>query len=311
MRFSLTLIFLPLMLFIASCSSIPEKGNAQYLLDIQIQTTKKNKEMIIEQLLKEDILFSLRFDNENSYKLNDNLLESNVYYFCNSFMEEQRQSIESKVFKESNNKANKILVVYSDGYEKIISDLKKKYPLELYYFLNEENYKNKIKQILEVSTSINSYLKISKLDKNITIEHSPRIRNDISKIYFITDYDFGKTIVPIFRNYALKVDFYSSSEIFHEANSIKKLVDFEGTYVPISKNIINKIGNNKNVGSVEKEIEKLIIYDYLTIEKIYQNNLFKDNINLETVSRKVQRNKCIKRNHPMWEVSTNNFTDQI
>ena len=75
MRFSLTLILLPLMLFIASCSSMPEKGNAQYLLDIQIQTSKKNKEMIIEQLLKEDILFSLRFDNENSYKLNDDLLE--------------------------------------------------------------------------------------------------------------------------------------------------------------------------------------------------------------------------------------------
>mgnify|MGYP003314855046 CR=1 FL=1 len=54
------------------------------------------------------------------------------------------------------------------------------------------------------------------------ILHSPRIRNDISSIYFLTDYELGKTIVPIFRSYSLDINFYSSTEIFHEANDIKK-----------------------------------------------------------------------------------------
>ena len=309
MRFSLTLILLPLMLLIASCSSIPEKKYTQHVLDIEIQTSKKNKEMIIERLLKEDVLFSLKFDDEDGYILDDNLLESNIYYFCDSFIEEQRQLIESKVFQETN-KTNKVLVIYSDEYEAIALNLKKKYPSELYYLLSEKNYQNRVKEILEVNLSINNYSNISRLDKDIKIMHSPRIRNDISKIYFITGYDFGKTIVPTFRSYALKVDFYSSSEIFHEANSLKKLIDFEGTYVPISKNIIKKIENNKNVVTIKEKIEKLIIHDYLTIEKIYQNNLFKENINLETVSGNIQRNKCIKRNLPMWEISTSNFTDQ-
>ncbi len=310
MRFSLTLILLPLMLFIASCSSIPEKENNQYELNIEIQTSKKNKEMIIERLLKKDILFSLRFDNEDSFKLENDLIDSDMYYFCDSFIQEQRKLLESKVFEESKDKSKKILVIYSDGYEAIISDLKKKYPAELYYLLNEKNYKDNAKDILQVSSSISDYSNISKLDKNITIQHSPRIRNDISKIYFVTDYNLGKTVVPTFRNYALKVDFYSSSEIFHEANSLKKLVDFEGTYVPISRNIIEKIEANKNVETIKKEIEKLIINDYLTIEKIYQNNLFKDDINLETTSSNIQRNKCIKRNFPLWQISTSNFANQ-
>ncbi len=310
MRFSLTLILLSLMIFIASCSSLPEKQDSQYMLDIEIQTSKKNKEMIIEQLLKDDVLFSLRFNNKNSFKLDDNLLNSNTFYFCESFMKEQRRLLELKVFKESSDKTKKILVIYSEEYGAIISDLKKKYPTELYYLLSQKNYENSVKEILEVNTSINNLLNISKLDKNITLEHSPRIRNDISKIYFITGYDFGKTIVPAFRNYALKVNFYTSSEIFHEANSLKKLVDFEGAYVPISKNIIKKIETKENIETLKKEIERLIIQDYLKIEKIYQNNLFKDTIYLETSSSNVQRNKCIKRNFEMWEISTSKFVNQ-
>ena len=32
--------------------------------------------------------------------------------------------------------------------------------------------------------------------------------NDISKIYFLLDYSFGKTVVPYVRNYAFKIDSY-------------------------------------------------------------------------------------------------------
>ena len=156
MRFSLTLILLPLMLFIASCSSIPEKENNQYKLNIEIQTSKKNKEMIIERLLKKDILFSLRFDNEDSFKLENDLIDSDMYYFCDSFIQEQRQLLESKIFEESNDKSKKILVIYSDGYEAIISDLKKKYPAELYYLLNEKNYCSNLNIFTNFQLSISS-----------------------------------------------------------------------------------------------------------------------------------------------------------
>ena len=142
------------------------------------------------------------------------------------------------------------------------------------------------------------------------ILHSPRIRNDISSIYFLTDYELGKTIVPIFRNYSLDINFYSSTEIFHEANDIKKLVDFESTYIPFNDKLIENI-INKKTPLIKDEIERILINDFLVIEKIYQNNLFRKNIFPESGNLKIQRSGCINRNLSLWKVSTSNYINQI
>jgi len=72
MKPSLTLILSCLIMFIVSCSSIPNqsqnKSNAK--LNLNIQTSNKNKEIIIESLLKENIQFSINFDTNNSFLLN-------------------------------------------------------------------------------------------------------------------------------------------------------------------------------------------------------------------------------------------------
>ena len=39
---------------------------------------------------------------------------------------------------------------------------------------------------------------------------------------------------------------FSSSEIFHDANDIKKLVDFENTYIPITKKMIENISKKQD-----------------------------------------------------------------
>ena len=85
------------------------------------------------------------------------------------------------------------------------------------------------------------------------------ILDRVSKMYFLINYDLGKTIVPIFRSSALDIDFYSSTQIFHNANNLKKLVDFENTYIPLSKKIIENISNKKKIDSIENEFEKLLI----------------------------------------------------
>ena len=38
---------------------------------------------------------------------------------------------------------------------------------------------------------------------------------------------------------------FSSSEIFHDANDIKKLVDFENTYIPITNKMIENISKKQ------------------------------------------------------------------
>ena len=309
MKFSLTLILFSLVIF-SSCSSIPDKNNSKLKLQLNIQTSNKNKEKIIESLLKDDVIFSINFNDENSYLMEDDVLNSNLKYFCNSFIQDQRNILENNIFNTKKSENKKVLVIYSDSFKNIYFDLAKKYPKQEYLFVNNSNYESEIKKILNVDSSLDKYLYISSMYQENEILHSPRIRNDISSIYFLTDYELGKTIVPIFRNYSLDINFYSSTEIFHEANDIKKLVDFESTYVPFNDKLIESI-INKKTPLIKDEIERILINDFLVIEKIHQNNLFRKNIFPESGNLKIQRSGCINRNLSLWKVSTSNYINQI
>lgn len=309
MKFSLTLILSSLMLFLASCSTSPVKKTDSTFLNIKLQTSNKNKELILEHLLEQDFNFSVEFNIENSYKLNNNIVSSNLKYFCNSFIQDQNMHLESLIFDSTKNNKKKILIIYSKNYEKDASKIRNKYPNELYFYLDREDYEYRIREILGVNNSFNKNTQILSFDKSLKIEHSPRIRNDISKIYYLLDYDFGKTVVPIVRNYAFEIDSYSSSEIFHDASNIKKLVDFENLYTPLSDEILEKIKKNKNIKSIENELEKLLIEDLVLIEKVYQNNLFRKNLMLNTSTQRIQNNnKCIKRNLSILRISSNELS---
>ena len=304
MKFSLTLILSCLILFLASCS-ISQKKTDSIFSNIELQTSNKNKEIILEKMLEGDFDFSVSFNKESSYKLNDNIMNSSLKYFCNSFIQDQNKYLESLIFDSSKNNTKKILIIYSKNYEKDVFEIKKKHPNQLYFYLDTENYETGIKEILGVEDSINQFNKIYNLDKGLKIQHSPRIRNDISKIYFLLDYDFGKTIVPIVRNYAFEIDFYSSSEILHGASDIKKLVDFENLNTPLSNELLKKIQKKKNIQSIGNELEKLLIEDFLLIEMVYQNNFFKEGLTLNTSAQKIQNNnKCIKRSLSVSRISS-------
>ena len=297
------------MLFLASCSTSTVKKTDSTFLNIKLQTSNKNKEIILEHLLEQDFNFSVEFNIENSYKLNNNIVSSNLKYFCNSFIQDQNMHLETLIFNSTRNNKKKILIIYSKNYEKDASKIRNKYPNELYFYLDREDYEYRIREILGVNNSFNKNTQILSFDKSLKIEHSPRIRNDISKIYYLLDYDFGKTVVPIVRNYAFEIDSYSSSEIFHDASNIKKLVDFENLYIPLSDEMLEKIKKNKNIKSIENELEKLLIEDLVLIEKVYQNNLFRKNLMLNTSTQRIQNNnKCIKRNLSISRISSNEIS---
>lgn len=309
MKFSLTLILSCLILFLASCS-IPQKKTDSIYLNIELQASNKNKEIILEKMLEEDFDFSISFNVENSYKLNNNIINSNLKYFCNSFIQDQNKYLESLIFDSSESNNKKILIIYSKNYEKELLQIKQKYPNELYVYLDNENYEVDLKDVLGVEDSIKQFNQILNFDKSLKIKHSPRKRNDISKIYFFLDYDLGKSVVPIVRNYAFEIDSYSSSEIFHGASDIKKLVDFENLNTPLSNELLKKIQKRKDIKSIKNELEKLLIEDFLLIEMVHQNNLFKKNLTLNTSTQKVQDNdKCIKRSLSVSRISSNELSN--
>ena len=307
MKFSLTFFLSSLLLFMVSCTSIPNQNKNNLNINLAIKTSNKNKELIIESLFESNIEFTVNFDQPGSYELPDNLINSKMKYFCNSLLQDERNLIESSVFKS--NQTKNVLVVYSPQYANYVENLKEEYPNELFLSVNSSNYEDKIKEILNVISSLNKFSIVNKVDRSIKIEHEPRVRKDISKIYFITNYELGKTLVPAFRSYTLNIDLYSTSEIFYDASDLKKLADFEDSFIPVSNKYINKIGSD-DASNIKIIIEKILIQDFLTIENVFQNNLFTKNYELNTGNTKIKRNNCIKRDLDLWKVSTNNIISQ-
>ena len=307
MKFSLTFFLSSLLLFMVSCTSIPNQNKNNLNINLAIKTSNKNKELIIESLFESNIEFTVNFDQPGSYELPDNLINSKMKYFCNSLLQDERNLIESSVFKS--NQTKNVLVVYSSQYANYVENLKEEYPNELFLSVNSSNYEDKIKEILNVISSLNKFSIVNKVDRSIKIEHEPRVRKDISKIYFITNYELGKTLVPAIRSYTLNIDLYSTSEIFYDASDLKKLADFEDSYIPVSNKYINKIGAN-DASNIKINIEKILIEDFLTIENVFQNNLFYENYELNTGNARIKRNNCLKRDLYLWKVSTNNIISQ-
>ena len=98
------------MLFIASCSTTSNNVTRQLELDLVLKTSNKNKEIIIESLLKKDIKFSVNFENKDSYLLEDDVLNSTLKFFCKSFIQEQRDALESAIFQDRKESQKRVLI---------------------------------------------------------------------------------------------------------------------------------------------------------------------------------------------------------
>ena len=268
-------------------------------LQLSIVASERNKEIILETLLENNSFFSIVMNENDATFIEDNVLNSNLKFYCNSFIKEQENILEKKIFVESDNK--KTLIIYSNNFSKKVTELKLKYPSEIFLRVNDANYEASIKKVLEIDESNLRGEIINKFINNRQIEHTPRIRQDIGKIYFLLDYDQGKSIAPLLKSYVVGIKIFSTSEIFHNADNIRDLADFEEILMPVSKDFILKTGNQK-YDRLKQGIEKLVLSDFITIEKIYQNNLFKNDILLNTGLKSVSKNKCLNRDMGMWKI---------
>ena len=268
-------------------------------LQLSIVASEKNKELILETLLENNSFFSIVMNENDATFIEDNVLNSNLKFYCNSFIKEQENILEKKIFVDSDYK--KTLIIYSDRFSKKVTELKLKYPSEIFLRVNDANYEASIKKVLEIDESNLRGEIINKFINNRQIEHTPRIRQDIGKIYFLLDYDQGKSIAPLLKSYVVGIKIFSTSEIFHNADNIRDLADFEEILMPVSKDFILKTGNQK-YDRLKQGIEKLVLSDFITIEKIYQNNLFKSDILLNTGLNSVSKNKCLNRDMGMWKI---------
>ena len=286
--------------------------NAQKnVLNLKIKTPNKNKELIIESLLKENIKFNVDFNSSNGFELEKNILNSKNKFFCKSFKDEQHELIDKSVFNVDRDFSKKILIVYSSEYIKKVEKLKMDYPNEIYHLIDSVNIESDVQRLLKAYDSSRRLSFIESLDRKITIEHFPRSRNDIDKVYFLLDYKLGKTIVPIYRNLDFGSKLFSNTEIIYGANKVNDLADFEGILIPINKQMLETIAQIKDITNLENEFEKMMVSDYLILEKFTNNNFYGSEIYLSTGFVNINGNECISRNIPMWKIDINEITKQI
>ena len=75
--------------------------------------------------------------------------------------------------------------------------------------------------------------------------------------------------------------------------------------------MIKRIAEKNYITNIKSELEKMIIADYLILEKLKNNNFYSSEIYLSTGFEDINLNECISRNIPMWKVDINGLTDQI
>ena len=272
-------------------------------LMLSIRTSEKNKEMLVESLLQENILFSISF-SENDFFINDDVFASNLKFYCQSFIEEQNNKLEDRLLREE-----KILIVFSSEYEEDANALMLNNSDHIYLRINGDDYENKLQKILEINNSYNKAELVSSFDKSLKIEHTPRLRQDLKKIYFLVGYNEGKSVVPFVKSFSTDLQLFSSTRIFHEADSLNDLADFENLTIPVSKNFIAKAEKN-NFDNLKKKFENLLLEDYINIEKAYQNNIFNSKIILNTGLTQINRGACLERNLGFWNIDINSIADQ-
>ena len=272
-------------------------------LKLNIRTSEKNKEMLVESLLQENILFTISF-SENDFFINDDVFASNLKFYCQSFIEEQNNKLEDRLLRDE-----KILIVFSSEYEEDANALMLNNSDHIYLRINGDDYENKLQKILEINNSYNKAELVSSFDKSLKIEHTPRLRQDLKKIYFLVGYNEGKSVVPFVKSFSTDLQLFSSTRIFHEADSLNDLADFENLTIPVSKNFIAKAEKN-NFDNLKKKFENLLLEDYINIEKAYQNNIFNSKIILNTGLTQINRGACVERNLGFWNIDINSIADQ-
>ncbi|MDC0392866.1 hypothetical protein OAM80_03690 [Gammaproteobacteria bacterium] len=273
-------------------------------LRLNYSLSNVNKEYFMSALLNKEFEFDVKFD-KNGRKLNNNLLDSNLSFFCNSYIEDQRSRLNLSLYKEIDNQKD-ILVIYSEEFIAQADELKLNYPNSKFYFLNSKNnFEDFTLAVIGIDSSVKRFDDLQKNDSSIVMKYSPREKKDFKKIYFLTEYNIGKSLVPIFRSYLIDTEFYSTIDILLGASSIKELNDFENIIIPVPSFFFENLTSKIIVENLKDELSKELVEDLILAESIYQNNFYGKNVKFNSGMAKVNRGQCIKRKLTMMKVSLN------
>ena len=268
-------------------------------------TNNKNKDLLIklslDHIQKSDVIF-----NENGIYIDQDLLNTPVGNFCNSYSNDQRQYLEKVIFESQTSSEDEVLVIFGDEHRNYVDGLKKFYPEASYSRVNNKMYDELISKSLGVYESKNRKSKLQNLDLNSEIKFTPRKKQNIKKIYVILEYEDAKTLIPILKNYVLDFPVFASSDMLYQISDPKKIIDYEGVYLPLSNETITNlmIKDLKNI-NVEEIFDKYILGELLMQERLYASGITRAEVSSNLSIIKYNQYECNEREFILGKVASN------
>jgi hypothetical protein len=268
-------------------------------------TNNKNKDLLIklslDHIQKSDVIF-----NENGIYIDQDLLNTPVGNFCNSYSNDQRQYLEKVIFESQTSSEDEVLVIFGDEHRNYVDGLKKFYPEASYSRVNNKMYDELISKSLGVYESKNRKSKLQNLDLNSEIKFTPRKKQNIKKIYVILEYEDAKTLIPILKNYVLDFPVFASTDMLYQISDPKKIIDYEGVYLPLSNETITNlmIKDLKNI-NVEEIFDKYILGELLMQERLYASGITRAEVSSNLSIIKYNKYECNEREFMLGKVASN------
>jgi len=286
---------------INNSEKIYSKDSIKYFFN----TTDKNKDLLIklsfERTQRSDFIF-----NENGVYVDQDLLNKPVGNFCNSYSNDQRQYLEKIIFQSKTGSEDEVIVIYGDEYENYVNGLKKFYPEASYSRVNNKMYDELISKSLGIYESKNRKSRLQGLDLNSEIKFTPRKKQDIKKIYVILEYEDAKTLIPILKNYVLDFPVFASTDMLYQIGDPKKIIDYEGIYLPLSNMTINNLMlkdfKNINVGEI---FNKYILGELLMQDRLYTSGVPRAEVSSDLSIIKYDQYECNEREFMLGKVASN------
>ena len=146
-------------------------------ISLSINVDERYKNYLIQAATNIDKRINIIFDEEiPKIDINLNILNKSLPGFCNSFQNDQLNSVEKVIFFNDLLQAKDTLIIYEDIFSGQQYKLKNKYTNVRSALYSDEQFDIFASNALGVSESLGRYKKINALLPNIKINSTPRVR---------------------------------------------------------------------------------------------------------------------------------------
>lgn len=270
---------------------------------LELKPDQKYSKELIELIYKFGLPIQILWNEKNKNSIPENLLTNKINGFCSSLYDDAIASINKEITRDSDS----ILVIFSKEYASFINALKLNDSELITIEYNSTNFQEFSAKVLGVDFSEKRFKKISDINPNQNIKFNPRPRTDLNQVIVFLKPQEYKSMIPALRYHGNSnfkyINFISSME---DITDPKQLLDYEDSWVPISRNLTSKVKND-SAATLERFLVLGALNEWLLIQILDQAGVQSAKINGVTGNLVFRSNSCTERITPLQKISADLF----